>query len=520
MTDLCVVFEVHQPLRLNRNFHQELYTRGASGADISHPYFDYKLNKHVFDRISHKCYFPANQTILEQVDKHKADRKRFKVSYSVSGVFIEQCERWNPDLLETFWQLANSRCVEFLDQTYYHSLAGLYDSDRGEFIEQVRMHRQLMKDLLNYEPKVFENTECLYNNAIAKTVEKMGYKAMITEGVERVLGWRSPNYVYKAKDSPLRVLTRNYRLSDDIGFRFSARWWERWPLTADKYSDWLAACNGQAITLFIDYETFGEHHWADTGIFEFLRWLPSEVAKWDHLEWHTPSEVIDRHQPVGELDVVDYSTISWADLERDTSAWIVNPMQLACYEQLKEMEPLVKATENEDMLKLWRYLQSSDHLYYMSVKGGGPGDVHCYFSHYGNPIEAFTVYMRAISDLEARVVAELKTPEHRARMTMRRLPTEKGFTFFNGFASPTKFQVRSIKELYNILREIHVGPVQFHMERGDIERWIREVIGEDRLADELTIISKSGLKGEQLRVKLSEVVGARVKELEKITRAG
>ncbi|MDH5634811.1 MAG: glycoside hydrolase family 57 protein, partial [Candidatus Bathyarchaeota archaeon] len=220
MTDICFMFEVHQPLRLNRNFHLDLLTRPpTSKQDISGLYFDYVLNKHIFDRVARKCYFPANNIILNEIDRFKRERKQFKVSYGISGVFIEQCERWNPDLLESFKQLAETGCVEFLEETYYHSLASLYGADQTEFVEQVKMHRQLMKDLFGYEPKVFENTECLYNNNIARTVADLGYKAVITEGTERVLGWRSPNFVYKAKGSSIPVLLRNYHLSDDIGFR-------------------------------------------------------------------------------------------------------------------------------------------------------------------------------------------------------------------------------------------------------------------------------------------------------------
>ena len=210
VTDVCLIFEVHQPLRLNRNFHQDfLSPRSVTKKDLYELYFDHRLNRYIFDRATKKCYFPSNNIILEQIDKHKKDRKQFKVAYGVSGVFIEQCEHWNTDLLDSFKQLAESGCVEFLDQPYYHSLAGLHGTDRSEFVEQINMHRQLMKDLFGQEPRVVENTECLYNNAIAKTVEGLGYEATVTEGVERILGWRSPNYVYPAKASVLLVLLLN-----------------------------------------------------------------------------------------------------------------------------------------------------------------------------------------------------------------------------------------------------------------------------------------------------------------------
>jgi len=521
VTDICLMFEAHQPLRLNHNFHLDLLGRpSVSKEDLVELYFNQKLNRHVFERVARKCYFPSNNVILEQIDRYKRDRKKFEVAYGISGVLIEQCERWNPDLLDSFKQLAESGCVEFLDQPYYHSLASLYGIDRSEFIEQIKMHRQIVKDLLNYEPKVVENTECLYNNAIAKTVEGLGYEATVTEGVERILGWKSPNYVYKAKDSSLRVLLRNYRLSDDIGFRFSSTWWKEWPLTAEKYASWLAATQGQVIVLFVDYETFGEHHWPESGIHDFLKWLPGEVIKWDHLEWHMPSEVVKRHMPVGEIDVQDFNTVSWADLERDPSAWIDNPMQMACFESLKRLEQPVKATEDEDLTRLWRYLQMSDHLYYMSVKGGGPGDVHCYFNPCGNPIEAFAVYSSVLSDLEARVMSELEKPELSAKRILRRIPAGRGFTLFHELGQPTEWTAHSLDEFHSILKIASLKSIQFHMKRGDFERWLRQVLGDEELADKVANISNEKLRGEKLRKRILDVIETRIRELEEMPVRG
>jgi len=521
VTDICLIFEVHQPFRLNRNFHASLLERPqVKKSDLFDLYFDQTLNKHVFERAARKCYFPANNIILEQIDRFKHELKQFKVAYSLTGVFVEQCERWNPDLLDSFKQLAQTGCVEFFDETYYHSLSSLFSADRSEFIEQVKMHRQLMKDLFNYEPKVLVNTECIYNNPLAKLAESMGYKAMITEGVERVLGWRSPNYVYKAKDSDLRVLMRNYRLSDDIGFRFSATWWNEWPLTANKYSSWLAASHGQIVTLFMDYETWGEHHWPESGIHELLKWLPSEVIKWQHLHWTTPTEVIRRHQPVGEIDVHEYYSISWADLERDVSAWLANPMQLICYNRIKELEPLIKQIGDADLLRLWRYFQMSDHLYYLSIKGGGPGDVHSYFNPMSTPIEAFAVYSSILSDLEARVLQELQRPEWIARRILRSLPIDKGFTFFYEFARPTQWTVYSLEEFESALKAVDVKSIEFHNERGDFERWIRQVIGDNQLAEELEALSKEKLKDENLRKRMLDVVKRRIRSLKQQSKLG
>jgi len=500
MTYVCLVFQVHQPLRLNRNFHLDVFTRrDISKKDLFELYFDNRLNEYVFKRAAQKCYFPANRIILEQIDKFKRERKKFKVTYGVSGVFVEQCERWSPDLLESFKELAQTGCVEFLDEPYYHSLAGLYGDNRSEFIEQVLMHKRLVKELFNYKPKVFVNTECLYNNAIAKTIEELGYEGILTEGVERVLGGRSPNHVYRAKNSALKVLLRNYRLSDDIGFRFSSRDWEQWPLFADKYASWLAATPGQVIVIFMDYETFGEHHWPETGIHEFLRWLPSEVVKWENLSWCTPTEAVRKCPPIDEIDVPEYNTVSWADLERDTSAWIGNPMQYSSYELLKTLEHPVKALGDKDYLKLWRHFQSSDHLYYMSTKAGGSGDVHNYFNPYGGPSEAFVVFSRILSDFEARVL----------------LPARGEFRFFYGFARPTEWAARNLYEFRDALKTLGVESIEFHIQRGDFERWIREVIGDKTLANRIAKVSREKFYGEKLRKKVLAILNARLRELER-----
>jgi len=378
-------------------------------------YFNHGLDKWIFDRVSSRCYFPANTTILELIDEFRKEKKKFKVSYSITGVFLELCERYNKDLIETFKQLAETKCVEFIGETYYHSLASLFD-DKTEFIEQVNMHRQIIKDLLGFKPKVFVNTEMIYNNLIAKVVEDLGFKGIFTEGTERILGWRNANYVYVRKfcfpgdprpEKRIRVLLRNYRLSDDIGYRFSAKDWNEWPLTADKYAAWLSATPGQCINLFMDYETFGEHQWPESGIFWFLKALPSEVLKHENLEFCTPSEIIKKYKPVGEIDVFELGTISWADMERDVSAWIGNRMQQVCFEELKNLEKHVKKLNNPELLRIWRLLQTSDHLYYICTKWWNDGDVHKYFSCFPTPQDGFVNFMSIISDFKARVFTEL-----------------------------------------------------------------------------------------------------------------
>ncbi|MDI6798399.1 MAG: glycoside hydrolase family 57 protein [Candidatus Aenigmarchaeota archaeon] len=411
MASISLNFQVHQPFRLaafqpNGNI---------SNQDIFSHYFNHGLDKLVFDRVANRCYFPTNKIILELIDQLKHEKRRLKVSYSISGVFLELCEMFNKDLLESFKQLAETKCVEFLGETYYHSLSSLFEH-KGEFIEQVNMHKQAIKDLLNFKPRVFVNTEMIYNNLIAKIVEDLGFEAIFTEGTERILGWRSPNYVYLRKfcfpgdprpEKRIKVLLRNYRLSDDIGYRFSAKDWDEWPLTADKFAAWLAATPGHCINLFMDYETFGEHQWQESGIFWFLKALPFEILKYENLEFSIPSEVVKKHEPVGEIDVFELSTVSWADMERDVSAWLGNRMQQVCFEELKNLEQIVKRLDNKDLTKIWRLLQISDHLYYICTKWWNDGDVHKYFSCFPTPQDGFANFMEIISDLKARVITEL-----------------------------------------------------------------------------------------------------------------
>ena len=504
MTDIVFVLEVHQPYRLRRSFFWEdqIFKRVKKKELFNH-YFDHKVNKEVFDRTSRKCYFPSNRILLDLIDRHKKEKKQVKVSFSISGVFLEQCEMFNKDLLESFRQLSETGCVEFLSQTYYHSLASLYP-EREEFVEQVRMHQQTMKDLLGYTSKVFENTELLYNNAIAKTIENMGYQGIFTEGVERILHEKSPNYLYTPKDcKKIKVLLRNYKLTDDIGFRFSARWWSEWPLKADKYASWLATTYGECINIFPDYETFGEHHWPETGIHDFLRHLPEEILKWRHLHMATPSEVTEKHASAGEIDVPELGgTVSWADLERDASCWLGNTMQWAYYTSVRRLEPLVKETEDKDLLKIWRYFQASDHLYYMFTAGGGPGEVHSYFSPFGSPADASITAQSAILDFE-----------NRARLAS--ITANEPFLFYNGTGKKhfTGTMVWSLKGFIKALQKVSVKSIEFHNRRWDFEKWAEKSLLDNEFAKQLKKIRLAKLKGEKLRRSIIEVAKERNKKL-------
>ncbi len=410
MPFITLNFQVHQPFRIS-NFQANGYTNIN---DLFNNYFNHGLNKWIFERVANKCYLPANRILLEAIDNLKHEKKKFKVSFSLTGTFLESAEMFNKDVLDSFKQLAQSKCVEILGETYYHSLASLYES-KDEFIEQVNAHRQAIRDYFGVEPKVFVNTEMIYNNVIGKIVEDLGFKAIFTEGSERILGWRSPNYLYVRKfcfpnDPPpekrIKILLRNYRLSDDVAYRFSARNWDQWPLTAEKYVAWLSATVGEVINLFMDYETFGEHQPEETGIFWFLKALPYMVVRDPNLEFLTPSEVVERCKPIGEIDVFEFSTLSWADMERDTSAWLGNKMQQIMFNEVKNLERYVKSLDNPELIKVWKLLQQSDHYYYMCTKFWSDGDVHKYFSSFDRPEDAFANFMNILADFKTKIFAE------------------------------------------------------------------------------------------------------------------
>jgi alpha-amylase len=490
LTDILLVFEVHQPQRLKRSFFWEnqMFKR-LDKKKLKDYYFDDAENRDLFNRATEKCYSPSNNILLETIDKYKREQKKPEFTFSLSGIFLEQCERFNKDLLETFKQLAETGQVEFLEQTYYHSLASLYP-DRQEFTEQVKMHHQATRDLLDYTPTVFENTELLYNNAVARTVEKLGYKAIYTEGVERILHGKSPNYLYSPKDlKKLKIILRNYKLTDDIGFRFSARWWNEWPLTADKYASWLAATPGNCITIFPDYETFGEHQWPETGIHEFLRHLPIEILKWWNLHMTTPSEVADKYQPQGEIDVPELGgTVSWADLERDASCWLGNAMQWAYYTTLRRLEPYVKEAQDTEFTQTWRYFQTSDHLYYMFTAGGGPGQVHSYFSPYNTPMDAYITAQAAITDFENRIrLATIAADEPFM------FSTNKGEKYYTG---TTCWSLAGFIQALNI---VPLKSLEFHNNNGDFEKWAEKALQDKTFTEQLKKERLSKLTGETLR---------------------
>ena len=399
---ICLCLNIHQPIRLNRAFPYERAKRMAEGASLMDRYFDDKLNHEVFAKFSKKCHIPTFNTLLEMINSTEKSEKPFKLSICLSGLFVELAIRYKPDLIELLRKLFATKHVEILGGNYYHSLAGVYLGDMTEFIEQVRQHHELMKKLFGIELNAFENTELIYNDSVAKALEKIGYEGILTEGVDDVLERKLPNYVYSPPgDKGIKLLFRHDRLSNDIRLRFSKKTWNEFPLTAEKYCNWLAATPGDVILIALEIETFGEYNSEDTGIFEFLKQLPVELAKRDNLRWSIPTEIIRSIRSIGTIIVPEVRTISWAD-KKDTSPWLENSMQRISFDRILSLEPYIKEINDAGITKIWRLFQQSDHLLYMSNKEGLEL-TQPYYSHYSSPAEAFAVFNVAYTDFEGKV---------------------------------------------------------------------------------------------------------------------
>ena len=394
---ICLYFQVHQPTRLR------LYRFFDIGKD-SHYYDDF-ANRTILKRIAQKCYLPMNELLLEAVKKNKG---KFKLAFSITGSALEQFDRYAPEVIDSFRKLAETGCVEFLCETYNHSLSSLVSQQ--EFEHQVNKHKAAIEQYFGVTPKTFRNTELIYSDAIGAAVYDLGFKTMLTEGARHIMGWRNPNYIYNNDlKSGLKLLLRNYGLSDDIAFRFSNRGWQEWPLTVEKFVDWLKAAEGEIVNLFMDYETFGEHQGAECGIFEFMRALPDAVAKDKDLEFVTPERAAAKHKSVGDLSVPQ--PISWADEERDTSAWLGNELQQDAFNKLYALQEKLSILNDAALWNDFGHLQESDHLYYMCTKFFSDGEVHKRFNPYDTPYEAFINYMNVLSDFIIRVnnaIAEKK----------------------------------------------------------------------------------------------------------------
>ena len=398
---LCLYFQVHQPIRL-RKYH--FFDIGKND-----DYYDDFANRSLTRRIAWDCYLPANRMMLDLIRKYG---KNFKVSFSITGLAIRQFQMYAPEVIDSFRELAATGCVEFLAETYSHSLACLVDEK--EFKLQVKRHTELMKELFGVKPMTFRNTELVYSDEIGEMVARMGYTTMLTEGARHILGWKSPDFVYTNSINPkLKLLLKNFRLSDDIAFRFSDHSWDQWPLTADKYASWLNASGGEIVNLFMDYETLGEHQSSETGIFDFFASLPEHVFHSTDFEFLTPAEAAAKHQPVAPLHVP--YPISWADEERDLTAWLGNELQNEAFEELYKTGNKLYNLKDEKLLTDFDRLQASDHFYYMCTKLFSDGAIHHYFTPYDTPYEAFINYMNVLSDFILRVDNAVAAAKNRAR---------------------------------------------------------------------------------------------------------
>lgn len=393
---IVLYLHVHQPLRVRE------YT--IFDTAVNHDYFSDssdtdRNNERIMRKVADKSYRPMNALLEKLLNKHP----EFKISLSITGTFIEQAERWTPDVIESFQRLVATGRVEIVAETYYHSLAFFYSRD--EFERQVELHKRKIKQLFGVETSVFRNTELAYNDELAHWADAYGFKGILAEGWDPILEWRSPNHVYRPKGAKnISLLLKNYKLSDDLAFRFGNKAWSEWPLTSDKYHEWTteSASDSPLINLFMDYETFGEHQWSDTGIFDFFE---SFIAKWltnPENAFATASEVIASTDPVGEISMPN--TVTWADSERDLTAWLGNSMQQEALRHLYDLEEGIIRSGDMRLLEDWRKLQTSDHVYYMCTKWFTDGDVHAYFSPYDSPYDAFLYFMNALRDVRFRLL--------------------------------------------------------------------------------------------------------------------
>ncbi len=435
MSTICLYFQVHQPFRFRR------YRFFDIGNE--HYYYDDYSNESIFRKVAEKCYLPANQLMLELINKYQG---KFKIAYSISGTAMDQMELYAPEVLSSFKSLADTGQVEFLAETNSHSLVSLKDEEA--FKKQVKEHSLKIKKYFNQEPVVFRNTELIYSDEIGAMVARMGYEAMLTEGAKHILGWKSPNYLYcNAIDPKLKVLLKNFKLSDDIAFRFSNQGWEEYPLSAEKFVGWLNQIGKEeeTVNLFMDYETFGEHQWEETGIFEFLKSIPETVFAHSDFTFSTPSEVARNLKPVSAIEVP--YPISWADEERDLTAWLGNELQEEAFNRLYDLGEKLKKVTDPVLEKDWNYLQVSDHFYYMCTKFFSDGAVHSYFNPYDTPYDAFINYMNVLSDFTVRVNAAVpKTNVEKEIANLTGIIDEKDKTI-------EKYE----KELYELNKQLLTG---------------------------------------------------------------
>lgn len=490
MKSLCFYFQVHQPYRLKN------YRFFEIGKD--HHYFDDYQNRYIMQRVAQKCYLPMNNLLLDLIKEYG---HKFKVSFSISGVALEQFHEYAPEVIDSFKALAETGSVEFMAETYSHSLSALKSKD--EFANQIKKQQELLQELIGCKSKVFRNTELIYSDEIGDMVYDLGFDTMLTEGAKHILGWRSPNFLYcNALNPKMKLLLKNFRLSDDIAFRFSQRSWDGFPLTAEKYVDWLNSVDEkeELVNLFMDYETFGEHQWQETGIFEFMKALPAQIFSHSNFEFNTPSEIATRLQPVSAVHVPH--PISWADEERDLTAWLGNDLQDDSFDTLYALEKSVKELKNQELNKDWLKLQTSDHFYYMCTKWFSDGDVHKYFNPYGTPYDAYINFMNVLSDFKLRInnlqneenielpKEEEKNIEHSEIVPLKKIETNKPVKkASDDIKKPNVLVVRKVLTLLDAKEIWTLYSALSKKERQKIENYIGK-----KKWKEIIVLKESGIK--------------------------
>ena len=509
MVVLCIGFEVHQPRRLNKSFRvQAPDPRDIAEAEGS--YFDLRLDKEIFERVYEKCYKPTTNMLAEAIERTKGSERPFKICYSFSGLFLEQLLLNHPELIETIRSMAKTGNVELLCQTYYHSLASIYYDDMSEFRDQVKEHKKAIRRTFGFEPRIFENTEFIYNNLIAKEIQALGFSGIITEGSDRLLHGSSPHFVYRpivAKS--LRVLTRDYRLSDDIGFRFSSL-----SLTAEKFIDWVASVAEPLVLIFVDYETFGEHVWPEAGIRDFLKQLPHEIERCRNVVPETASEIVGTIPPAGDVDVYEHGkTISWADERRDLSAWLGNEMQRSTFGSVISLSRPARTIGGE-FLRIWRLLQTSDNYHYMYTGTGGPADVHSYFSGpVGSPLDVYVAFSNILVSFQGMISNEMIKPKTLERKLLKGWSEEKAFSFFLDVGKPLNLKASGYLEFHNVAKRVSEDSIAFHLYNGDFEKWFSDVFGDELLSRQIHELRTKKIGGIRLKKAIVTLVAKRIDEI-------
>jgi len=487
---MLLFMEAHQPVRLSRRLVEELPLKEDG-------LFDHALNREILNRVADKCYNRVVETLWKAAKRYEKEWGDLKVVVGISGVLLRALETWRRDTFRLLEEAARSGLIEIVAQTYYHSLASIFSLE--EFRLQVSSYMDLVREVAGRQPIAAENTEYIYNDLFAEALVSLGAKVLFTEGVTRVLGGKAPTEIYRVARGDARLLLRHYRLSDDIGFRFSARWWSEWPLTASKYARWVTDTPGEILVIGLDMETFGEHHWPETGIFDFLEWLPVELIRKGPVELVAASDLVNA-EASHTLSVGLYDTISWADEERDLSAWLGNSMQQISFWRLASLRGMA-AESGDELLDTWRFLGISDHFYYMSTKRGSAGEVHMYFNPYDTPHEAFLVYNLALNRLERKLACKASNSSLRRCLLSRKRLYDKAFHF-----TPTSFKALNLEELMLSVFKVPPPYLERHVKQGNISRWITESFREDNLASQIEELK--GLPEDMIRERLFLVLQA------------